>query len=225
MFSKDMSKFSFHITEWKGHIGDISKRLGVTSGALIRGAYAVATAEGDRSEDTLVFEVADGSNAAGLSLPPWGFCLHVKPTRIRVSPGSTGSESSRLVDAIRQANRGHMKTLPYLGHSWDMTVKILSEQGRFSEGHEERGYGLVLGADTSSPPGPSKGVQSIFDGTLAFETVCDIYVPVYVEIHIWKEKVTFACPFDPDTANRDDIETFAVGRQIEVLESLSTIAF
>ncbi|KAJ6455230.1 putative nonribosomal peptide synthetase [Mycena sanguinolenta] len=232
-FCKDMGTYALHFAEWKGNLADLAKRIGVTSGALIRGAYAIATAEGEGESDSLVFEVADGSGVAGFSSPPWGFCAHVKPTRIHVpldGPGCAQVSDIQVVPIVREANRSHVATLPYIGSAWDMSQKMLAAEDvnfatsilnilDLSRGDFRKDMKNEDQAAEASEIDSAPGVRQIFSGTLAAETVVGIYVPVYVEVRIQKEKVTYICPYDPIVANTGSVERF-VNRQIEVLSRL-----
>ncbi|KAJ6617994.1 hypothetical protein B0H10DRAFT_2218156 [Mycena sp. CBHHK59/15] len=235
-FCKDMGTYAFYVTEWNGSIINLAKRIGVTAGACIRGAYAIAIAEGEESEDALVFEVADGSRAAGFSPPPWGFCSHVKPTRIHVQlrrQEQISDDTAHFTQIIRDANRSHSATLPYLGSSWQMSQKMLGRKdvnfatsivnildlsrGDFRKDMKHRD---ASGSSDSLLSTAEESVRQIFANTLVFESVVGIYVPVYVEVHILKEKVTYACPYDPSIVKREDMEKFVL-RRIEVLETLA----
>ncbi|KAJ7818549.1 putative nonribosomal peptide synthetase [Mycena leptocephala] len=231
-FCKDMGTYAFHIGQWQGSIGDVAKRAGVTSGALIRGAYAIATAEGEGVSDALVFEVADGSEGPGFTVPPWGFCSHVKPTRVRVPLGHVEDEG--FMQIMRDANRSHVATLPYLGAAWEMTQKVLEvnlatsivnildlSRGDFRKDMKtEPGPSAVSSNSSASPTSSGESVRPIFAKTLVSESVVGIYVPVYVEVHILKDKVTYACPYDPSMVQRENMERF-VSRQVEVLEMVN----
>ncbi|KAJ7143391.1 putative nonribosomal peptide synthetase [Mycena crocata] len=232
-FCKDMGTYAFHVAQWSGSIHTLAKRAGVTPGALVRGAYAVATAEGEGEEEALVFEVADGSGAAGLTTPPWGFCSQVKPTRIRVPHGRTSvdvDEGSRLLQIMREANRSHVVTLPYVSTAWEMAEKILGEKVvnfatsivnilDLSRGDFRKDMKTEATSQESFDPS-EESVRPLFSKTLASESVVGIYVPVYVEVHILKDKVVYACPYDPSMVQREDMERF-ISRQVEALEMVN----
>ncbi|KAJ7665708.1 hypothetical protein B0H17DRAFT_284754 [Mycena rosella] len=234
-FCKDLGTYAFHVAQWAGSIGDLAKRAGVTAGALVRGAYAVATAEGEGAEEALVFEVADGSAAAGFTAPPWGFCSHVKPTRVGVPPRRAADEGARLLQIMRDANRSHVATLPHLGAAWRMAEELLGtkavnfatsivnildlSRGDFRRDMKTEGPAEPSQAFVSAPSDSEAFVRPIFAGTLASESVVGIYVPVYVEVHILRDKVTYACPYDLSMVRREDMERF-VGRQAEVLDAV-----
>ncbi|KAJ7638511.1 hypothetical protein FB45DRAFT_826962 [Roridomyces roridus] len=208
-FCKDMSTYAFHVAEWTGDIAELAGQLGVTSGTVIRAAYAVAMAEGEGNGDCLVFEVADGSGAIEPSA--WGFCAHVKPTRVQVT--------TDLKQVVHEANRSHAETLPYLGSAWDMTEKMLgSKEVNFATAIINV-LDLSKGDFRKDMKGQSRAPGAIFDGTLVSESVTGIYVPAYVEVHILKGKVMYLCPYDPSLVKREDMERL-VQRQIDVLGML-----
>jgi hypothetical protein len=229
-FCKDVTAFSFHIALWSGSIHKLAKRLGVTAGAIIRGAYAFATAEGDGNGDTLVFEIVDGSQAAGFAAPPWGLCLEIKPTRIQV-PGSAADweapDKTFFTQIVREANRSHSATLPYLRRGWEMSEKLLGGNDvvfatcsinilDFSRGDFRTDMKTVAAAPEQD------GVPPIFTNSLAFESIVGVYVPVVVQAHIFEDRVMYACPYDPSNVPLANIERF-VRRQIEVLETLAAM--
>lgn len=82
-FCKDISEYGFHVAEWRGSLNKVAKGAGVTMGAVVRAAFAISLAEREKRDETIVYEVVDGTSGTGLN--PWGCCIHINPTRIQVS--------------------------------------------------------------------------------------------------------------------------------------------
>ncbi|KAJ3768472.1 hypothetical protein FB446DRAFT_694940 [Lentinula raphanica] len=232
-FSKDLMLYTYHIRQWNGDIANIACQLQLTPGAILRGAYGIALAEGAGITDTMVFEVVDAGHNDQFT-NTWGCFLQIKPTRFNVplhkTPKKLHEEKAQIISIIRQANLSHISTLPYLGLAWESSVKYLKNKA------EANAYFLssVLNILDLRDGNFRKDMQrnasksmnqdektSLFRENLVNETIRGAYLPIYVVTMIEEGSVTFMCPYDSESVHSADMAQF-VDRQIEILELLQT---
>ncbi|KAF9029138.1 acetyl-CoA synthetase-like protein [Hymenopellis radicata] len=226
-FCKDLMSYGVHLAVWPGSFQDLAKSVGVTKGAIIRGAFALAVSENERGSETLVYEIVDGRSGTGLN--PWGFCAHFSPTRINTYK-SMASEVDRCLAVVQHANRSFGEVLPHVGAAWDMAVNILGPK-------VESGQSIITSTlnildltdyrfrkDMKRDNEPIERLPNqLFNQTLLHSMFVGVYLPLYVEARILRDKVILACPYDTTVVSKEDMEKF-VARQISVFESLEKIS-
>ncbi|KAH9959905.1 putative nonribosomal peptide synthetase [Russula compacta] len=212
-FCKDTSTYKAHITQWAGSLPDVAKALGVSKGAIVRGAFGMTMAEKEERKETLVYEFTDGIINSELS--PWGFCTDFKPTRITSHP-TVKPEGERFATVVRDANRSYAETLSYIGLSWDMTVEVLGP--KVSAGEQFMTSCLNIfdvtaeaqKDDVAVPQLLTKAIQQLFVG---------VNCPLYMEVKIQNDLVLLMFVYDPEVVKKEEAEAF-VQRMTDFLDQL-----
>lgn len=212
-FCKDTSTYKAHVTQWAGSLQDLAKALGVSKGAVVRGAFGMTMAEKEERGETLVYEFTDGIINSKLS--PWGFCTDFKPTRIMGHP-TVKPERERFAAVVRDANRSYAETLPYIGLSWDMTVEVLGPKVNAGDQFMTSClniFDMTVGAqkdDVAAPQLFANLLQQMFVG---------VNCPLYLEARIQNDLVILAFVYDPEVVKEEEAEAF-VQRMVHFLDQL-----
>ncbi|KAJ7156547.1 hypothetical protein C8R43DRAFT_414664 [Mycena crocata] len=211
-FCKDLpTKFALIADQWMGSLQEISKAMGVTKGALLRGAFGMAVAEREGRSETLVFEPTNGM--ADKSLTPHGFCLDFKPTRIQSHP-EVESETERFIAVARDAHKSTAETLSNLGWGYDMAVDVLGPQV------DSKNAFLTSFFNVFDVP-PQAKTDNLLPGTFLQKAV-GLHLPLYVEARITHDRVSWGCFYDPTVVVKEDAEVF-IQRQKDFLTCLWAI--
>lgn len=225
-FCKSLSEFSIHIAEWNGRLDGIQKVVpGVTKVSLVRGAFAVALAEMEGRQDTLVYETVEGRRGAFMEM--WGFAMHIHVTRIDVPVDEDKSERDRYVSVARTAGRRFAETLEHVGLGWETANEVLGSQVEPGCKFQTAILNILdmsSGALRKDKRVGGEGVKSsaghLFEGSLVRSSIVGVYLPLCIEMHILADKILFVCPHDPVVVEKSDVERLVV-KMMHVLDTLN----
>ncbi|KAJ3743516.1 putative nonribosomal peptide synthetase [Lentinula detonsa] len=240
-YSKDLSNFQFCFGKWEGSVADIAKKLGVTKGAVLRGAWAVAIAEqqsrvrglkkGEEPEELVtVFEPVEGRQGT----TAWGFLNHMGITVVRVpasSPGEGDRELNRLVQTVKNAHTSFAEMLPWISTAHDYAQQILGP--KVEAGHMFQTTILNILDMThgdlrkdkkkknvqATTQASLEGSQQLFDNSLLRSTLVGVYLPGGIELNVMSDSIAFISPYDTEVMRMEEVERF-VQVQVEVLAKL-----
>lgn len=80
----------------------------------------------------------------------------------------------------------------------------------------------ILDLTTTGMEPSSSSQRHLFSNTLISSTFLGLYMPLYLEVHIMRDKVVFTCPYDKAIVQREEIEAL-IQTQTEVLEALNSM--
>ncbi|THU91041.1 hypothetical protein K435DRAFT_759638 [Dendrothele bispora CBS 962.96] len=226
-FYKDFTTYGVHVVPWVGSLTSLAQKLGVTKGALARAAYAIALAEKEKRDKTLIYEIVDG--LSGLQLDPWGFCTHYQYTKVdTLPPGSEKSKLERYSRVVQDCHQNYVKTLPHSASGCDMAAEII---GADSEPGQHFATALLNIFDMTDPRASAQssadgrpGPFSLLQRFIATEqsTFVGVDLPLNVVCRIMDQATIIICLYDLSFLTKEEIEAF-IQRHVDVLDTLKEI--
>nr|ABA12609.1 putative nonribosomal peptide synthetase [Omphalotus olearius] len=227
-FCTEASTLGLHIGQWEGSLYEVARKARVTKGAILRGALGAAVAEKEGRGETVVYEIVDGTS--GMDISPWGFCVHVKPTKINAFPEVESSEADRFLDIVQYANRSHAETLSHQSSGLEVAFEVLGSQVKpgfkfqtsvFNIHDLDDGeYLKDIQQDGEATKEGGEARKNLFNNNMIYSSWARVGIPIYFELRVTKEKVIWVCPYDPKLFKKEEVEA-VIQRQIDLLQALS----